>query len=89
MLGRSALIPLFIITLYVSGVENVVICGIEGHVCVKSTVYELLKRGISTHVVVDAVSSRSMTDRYGNLLALTGTNLLAPVSGTYWLVAVL
>lgn len=44
-------------------VENVVICGIEGHVCVKSTVYELLSRGINTHVVVDAVSSRSMTDR--------------------------
>jgi len=46
------------------GVENVVICGIEGHVCVKSTVFELLKRGIHTHVVVDAVSSRSMVDRY-------------------------
>lgn len=50
--------------LYYTGIENVVICGIEGHVCVKSTVYELLKRGINTHVVVDAVSSRSMVDRY-------------------------
>ena len=49
---------------YTVGIENVVICGIEGHVCVKATVYELLKRGINTHIVVDAVSSRSMVDRY-------------------------
>ncbi|XP_067928062.1 isochorismatase domain-containing protein 2-like [Watersipora subatra] len=53
------------------GVENVVICGIEGHVCVKSTVYELLKRGINTHVVVDAVSSRSMVDRLFALKAMS------------------
>ena len=52
----------------VLGVENVVICGIEGHVCVKATVYELLKRGINTHIVVDGVSSRSMTDRSVHIL---------------------
>ncbi|CAD6194487.1 unnamed protein product [Caenorhabditis auriculariae] len=44
-------------------IKNVILVGIEAHVCVLQTTYDLLERGHAVHVVVDAVSSRSLTDR--------------------------
>ncbi|KAE9548769.1 hypothetical protein FO519_008023 [Halicephalobus sp. NKZ332] len=44
-------------------VKEIVLCGIEAHVCVYQTCLDLLSRGYTVHVVADAVSSRSMTDR--------------------------
>lgn len=44
-------------------VDSVILCGIETHVCVQRTAFDLLERGIDVHCVADAVSSRSMVDR--------------------------
>ncbi|GIY09539.1 isochorismatase domain-containing protein 2 [Caerostris darwini] len=44
-------------------VENVVICGIESHVCVQCTVHSLINSGYDVHVVADGCSSRTMVDR--------------------------
>lgn len=44
-------------------ISSVVLCGIEAHVCVQQTTLDLLASGIDVHIVVDACSSRSMTDR--------------------------
>lgn len=44
--------------------RNIILCGIEAHVCVLHTTYDLLEKGIGVHVVADAVSSRSQTDRF-------------------------
>jgi len=44
-------------------IKHVILCGIEAHVCIQQTVIDLLKRDIEVHVVADAVSSRSQTDR--------------------------
>ena len=41
-----------------SKVQQVVVCGIECHVCVLQTVLDLLGTDFQVHVVVDAVSSR-------------------------------
>jgi nicotinamidase-related amidase len=38
--------------------DQVVVCGIETHVCVSQTVHDLLERGIEVHVPADAVGSR-------------------------------
>ena len=46
-----------------SDVKNIMLCGIEGHVCVQSTALDLRERGFQANVIVDAVSSRSMVDR--------------------------
>jgi len=43
--------------------RSVVVCGIECHVCVQQTVLHLIEDGFNVHVVADAVSSRSQTDR--------------------------
>ncbi|CAG0885775.1 unnamed protein product [Darwinula stevensoni] len=44
-------------------INSVILCGIEAHVCIQHTALSLLDRGFDIHVVVDACSSRSMTDR--------------------------
>jgi nicotinamidase-related amidase len=46
-----------------SGRKQIIVCGIETHVCVSQTVHDLLCRGYQTHVVVDAVASRNVLDR--------------------------
>ena len=40
--------------------KNVIICGIESHVCVLQTAVDLRSAGFSPIVVLDAVSSRSL-----------------------------
>lgn len=42
-----------------SGVKNVIICGIESHVCVLQTAIDLKEAGYTPVVVMDCVSSRS------------------------------
>jgi nicotinamidase-related amidase len=44
------------------GRDQVVVCGIETHVCVSQTVHDLLERGIQVHVPADAVGSRHTID---------------------------
>lgn len=44
-------------------VTQVVVCGIETHICVLQTCMDLIDKGFETAVVVDAVSSRRPLDR--------------------------
>jgi nicotinamidase-related amidase len=43
--------------------DQVVVCGIEAHVCVSQSVHDLLDQGVTVHVAVDAVASRNPSDR--------------------------
>ncbi|XP_029308480.1 isochorismatase domain-containing protein 2 [Cottoperca gobio] len=43
--------------------RQAILCGIETHACIACTTYDLLEKGIEVHIVADAVSSRSQTDR--------------------------
>jgi len=52
----------------------VIICGIEAHACVLQTAIDLLSQGFIVYVVVDAVSSRSLTDRYRICLRISTFN---------------
>jgi nicotinamidase-related amidase len=46
-----------------TGRDQVLLCGIESHVCVNQTADDLLRRGLEVHVAQDAVSSRSDDNR--------------------------
>ncbi len=42
--------------------KNLVVCGIESHVCVTQTVLSALNSGQNVYLIADAVSSRKKTD---------------------------
>jgi nicotinamidase-related amidase len=46
-----------------AGRNQVLLCGIEAHVCVMQTALDLLDRGVSVQVVTDAIGSRHANDR--------------------------
>jgi nicotinamidase-related amidase len=46
-----------------TGRDQVLLCGIESHVCVNQTADDLLARGREVHVAQDAVSSRRKDNR--------------------------
>jgi len=41
------------------GRDQVLLCGIEAHVCVSQTAHDLLDDGVEVHVARDAVTSRT------------------------------
>ncbi|MDD5471911.1 MAG: hydrolase [Sideroxydans sp.] len=54
-----------------SGRTQIVVCGMETHVCVQQTVLDLLQEGYVVHVVKDAVMSRAPANRDTALEAMT------------------
>ncbi len=58
----------FMTALEKSGAKQILIAGMETHVCVFQTVLDLLDRGYVVHLVRDAVSSRFKSD-YDNALS--------------------
>jgi nicotinamidase-related amidase len=54
------------------GRDQVLICGIESHVCVSQTAHDLLDRGVEVHVARDAVSSRTEENRELGLHKMEG-----------------
>ena len=53
------------------GRDQVLMCGIETHVCVHQTAGELLAAGAEVHVAADAVSSRTALNREVGLQKMT------------------
>jgi nicotinamidase-related amidase len=51
--------PGFAEALRARGVHDVILCGIEAHVCVLQTCFDLLENGFHPFVVADAISSRT------------------------------
>jgi nicotinamidase-related amidase len=54
--------PKFVDQLLATGRRQVVVCGIEGHACVNQTANQLLERDFAVHLVIDAISSRYVSD---------------------------
>lgn len=50
-----------------SEARNIILVGMEAHVCVFQTARELARRGYATHVVADAVLSRTEDNRQAGL----------------------
>ena len=45
------------------GKKNIVVCGIEAHICVQQTVLQLMEEGYNVYLTADCVSSRSENDK--------------------------
>ena len=53
----------FNVQLEAAKVKNVILCGIESHICVTQTAIDLIEKGYAVHVVADAVSSRTGSNK--------------------------
>ena len=53
----------FIERLESAGARQVLLCGIEAHICVNQTAHDLLARGLKVHLLTDCISSRSAQNR--------------------------
>jgi nicotinamidase-related amidase len=62
------------------GVGQVVLCGLETHVCVAQTALDLLADGHAVFLAVDAISSRHATDRDVALRRLEAAGAVATTS---------
>jgi nicotinamidase-related amidase len=49
------------------GAKQVVLCGVETHVCVNQTAHDLLERGFEVHLLSDSVASRFDHDRQAGI----------------------
>ena len=47
--------------------KQVLLCGIETHVCIYQTAIDLLRKGFSVDVIADAVSSRTLENKQTSL----------------------
>ncbi len=52
----------FINQLEIEAKPNIIVCGIEAHICVQQTVEDLLAEGYNVYVPADCISSRSQND---------------------------
>ena len=57
----------FIEKLKTVGAKQVVLCGLETHICVNQTAHDLLENGFEVHILIDAVGSRYSQDRDAGL----------------------
>ena len=57
--------------------RQIILCGIESHVCVYQTAIDLLGKGYSVDLIADAVSSRTLENRQIgiNRMAAEGVNI--------------
>ena len=53
-------------------------CGIEAHACIQCTVADLIERGVTCHVIVDAVSASHQVNRFAAFRQMEkwGANLI-------------
>jgi len=50
-----------------AGISQIVICGLETHVCVNQTAHDLLHLGFDVHLLTDCVASRFKSDKKAGL----------------------
>lgn len=60
-----------------SGADQVILCGVETHVCVSQTAHDLLDQGLSVHLLTDCVGSRFEHDKRAGLKKMYGSGVVS------------
>ena len=50
-----------------NGKDQIVLCGLETHICVNQTAHDLLDQGLRVHLLTDSVASRFERDKQAGL----------------------
>ena len=59
-----------------SGATQIVLCGLETHICVNQTAHDLLSQNFDVHLLTDAVGSRFTADKETALRKMTGSGVI-------------
>jgi nicotinamidase-related amidase len=62
--------------LHAAGVSQVVVCGLETHVCVNQTAHDLLNLGFDVHLLTDCVGSRFESDKQTGLSKMLASGVM-------------
>jgi nicotinamidase-related amidase len=49
----------FVARLDETGARQIILCGIEAHICVNQTAHDLLARGLQVHLLTDCITART------------------------------
>ena len=55
--------PEFVARLDETGARQIILCGIEAHICVNQTAHDLLARGLQVHLLTDCITARTEHNR--------------------------
>jgi len=66
----------FVSKLEERALRQVVLCGLETHVCVSQTAHDLLDRGYQVHVLADCVVSRFDHDKQAGLAKMASSGVI-------------
>ncbi len=58
------------------GTKQVVLCGLETHICVSQTAHDLLENGFEVHLLTDSVASRYSQDRDAGLSKMLASGVV-------------
>jgi nicotinamidase-related amidase len=58
------------------GARQVIVCGIEAHVCVNQTTHDLLARGFQVHLLSECITARSAHNRQTGLAKMQQSGAL-------------
>jgi len=59
-----------------TGASQIVLCGLEAHVCVNQTAHDLLNENFAVHLLTDCVSSRFSPDKEAALKKMLGSGVV-------------
>jgi nicotinamidase-related amidase len=59
-----------------TGARQILVCGIEAHICVNQTTHDLLARGFQVHLLTDCITARNLDNRQIGLAKMQASGAL-------------
>jgi len=59
-----------------NGKDQIVLCGLETHICVNQTAHDLLDQGLDVHLLTDCVASRFDLDKQAGLAKMFASGVV-------------
>ena len=58
------------------GAQQILVCGIEAHICVNQTTHDLLARGFQVHLLTDCITARAAYNKHAGIEKMRASGAL-------------